>query len=60
MPALKNPEGTQLINQTKDPTKWATAAAASKAWLDEFYPARYSLYTETDGSGNADPYLIVP
>jgi len=55
--ALKNLDGTQLINQQKDPTKWATAAAAAKAFIDKYVPGTFDLYKEFDGSGNIDPYL---
>lgn len=54
--SLKNPDGTQLINQTPDPSKWAKAAAASKAFIDKYVPGEFSLFKETDGSGNLDPY----
>ncbi len=55
--ALKNLNGTALISQTKDPSKWATAAASSKAFIDKYVPGTFDLYKETDGSGNIDPYL---
>ena len=55
--SLKNLNGTQLMNQQADPTKWATAAAASKAFIDKYVPGTFDLYTEKDGSGNVDPYL---
>lgn len=55
--SLKNPNGTQLISQANDPTKWATAAASAKAFIDKYVPGTFDLYKETDGSGNLDPYL---
>ncbi|MDQ6762971.1 MAG: RagB/SusD family nutrient uptake outer membrane protein [Bacteroidota bacterium] len=55
--ALKNPSGTQLITQHYDATKWARAAAASKAFIDAYVPGTYRLYTATDGSGNLDPFV---
>jgi starch-binding outer membrane protein, SusD/RagB family len=54
--SLKNSDGTQLISQQADPTKWARAAAASKAFLDAYVPSKYKLYVVNDGSGNPDPY----
>ena len=54
--SFKNPDGTQLINQQADPSKWAKAAAAAKAFIDAFVPGRFDLFWETDGSGNLDPY----
>ena len=55
--SLKSSEGNQLINQQKDATKWAKAAAASKAFLDKYVPGTFDLYKELDASGNIDPYL---
>lgn len=55
--SLKNQDGGQLINQQKDPAKWATAAAAAKAFIDKYVPGTFDLYRENDGSGNLDPYL---
>ncbi len=54
--SMKNPDGSQLIPQQADASKWAKAAAASKAFLDAFVPGRFDLYRVTDGSGNPDPY----
>lgn len=45
---LKNADGTQLISQTYDPNKWKTAANAAKAFIDEFVPGTYDLFTESD------------
>ena len=44
---FKNADGGQLINQTYDAGKWASAAAAAKAFISEFVPGTYSLYTES-------------
>jgi starch-binding outer membrane protein, SusD/RagB family len=49
---LKNPEGGQLIPQTYDVNKWKKAADAAKAFIDEFVPNTYDLYTET----GSDPF----
>ncbi len=54
--SLKNADGTQLINQQADASKWNRAAAAAKAFLDTYVPATYDLFKENDGSGNLDPY----
>jgi hypothetical protein len=51
--AIKNPDGTPLFNQTYDANKWTEAANAAKAFIDEFVPAYYDLYKETD----SDPFL---
>lgn len=51
--ALRNTDGTQLISQTYDANKWKIAADAHKAFLDEFVPGTYDLYTET----NSDPFM---
>lgn len=54
MAALKNKDGKQLIGQSFDPQKWKDAAAAYKAFLDEFVPGTYKLYTKTyNGQKNA-------
>jgi starch-binding outer membrane protein, SusD/RagB family len=50
---LKNQNGTQLISQSYDGSKWATAAAAAKAFINEFVPTYYSLFVEA----NADPAM---
>lgn len=55
--SLKNADGIQLISQQKDASKWATAAAAGKAFIDKFVPGTFDLYKVMDGSGNVDPYL---
>lgn len=51
--AFKNPDGTQLISQNYDVNKWKKAADAAKAFLDEFVPGTYNLYTVTD----SDPFV---
>jgi len=55
--ALVNKDGTHLINQTYDASKWATAAAAAKSFIDTYVPNTYNLYTENDTSGHFSPYL---
>lgn len=50
---FKNQDGTQLVSQTYDPGKWAVAAAAAKAFINEFVPNYYSLFVEP----NADPTM---
>ncbi|MEP6685050.1 MAG: RagB/SusD family nutrient uptake outer membrane protein [Parafilimonas sp.] len=54
--SLKNPDGTQLIPQQADPSKWAKAATAYKAFIDKYVPGKFDLFKENDGSGNYDPY----
>ena len=49
---LKNHDGKQLISQTYDVNKWKLAANAAKAFIDEFVPGTYNLYTET----GSDPF----
>lgn len=51
--ALKNTDGSSLINQTYDVNKWKTAATAAKDFLSEFVPGQYSLFTESD----PDPFM---
>lgn len=53
---LKNPDGTQLIPQTYDATKWTKAAAAAKAFINEFVPATYGLYQETGSDTFTNAY----
>lgn len=50
--SFKNTDGTALINQTYDANKWKAAADAAKAFIDEFVPGTYDLYSES----NADPF----
>lgn len=54
---LKNPGGSQLISQNNDPSKWATAAASFKSFIDQYVPGTFDLYRVNDGAGNLDPYL---
>jgi len=51
--ALKNSDGTQLISQTYDVNKWKAAADAAKAFITEFVPSTYRLYTVAD----TDPFV---
>jgi hypothetical protein len=55
--SMKNADGKQLISQQKDVSKWATAAAASKAFIDKYVPNTFDLYRVRDNSGNIDPHL---
>ena len=48
-----NQDGTPLVSQTYDANKWAAAATAAKAFINEFVPQYYSLFVE----GNADPTM---
>lgn len=57
MATLKNLDGTQLINQTYDPNKWKDAADAAKAFIDEFVPSVYDLYTESASDSFTAAYL---
>jgi hypothetical protein len=50
---FKNQDGTQLVSQTYSVAKWAAAAAAAKAFINEFVPQYYSLFVEQ----NADPTM---
>jgi SusD family. len=50
---LKNQDGTPLINQNYDASKWKLAADAYKEFLDEFVPGTYQLYKESD----SDPWI---
>ena len=53
---MKNKDGTPLISQTYDASKWAVAAAAYKDFIAEFVPSVYDLNVETSG-GVLDPYM---
>lgn len=55
--ALKNADGTQLINQTYTADKWKKAADAAKAFIDEFVPSVYDLYEKNDADGKFSAYL---
>ncbi len=46
--SLKDANGAAMINQTYDQNKWKLAADAAKAFIDEFVPNTYSLYTVAD------------
>lgn len=46
--SMKNLDGTPLTNQAYDPEKWKLAADAAKAFIDEFVPTTYKLYTVAD------------
>lgn len=47
---FKNPDGTQLISTTYDPTKWITAAQACKEAINWAKEANYDLYTANANS----------
>lgn len=55
--AMINKDGTVLINQTYDAGKWARAAQAAKAYIDEFVPAYHDLYRANDASGNFSAFI---
>lgn len=57
MAALRNKDGKQLIGQSVDPQKWKDATAAYKAFLDEFVPGTYKLYTRTYANNEKNAYL---
>ncbi|MFT4204837.1 MAG: RagB/SusD family nutrient uptake outer membrane protein [Chitinophagaceae bacterium] len=57
MASLKDNDGTQLINQTSDATKWEKAATAAKDFIDEFVPSVYSLYTVSASDTFTAAYL---
>ncbi len=50
---MVNKAGTPLINQQYNSNKWKLAADAAKAFIDEFVPGTYSLYTVADN----DPFM---
>src|SRR5699024_7336403 len=54
---LTNPDGTQLINQQYDESKWKRAADAAKAFIDQFVPNTYQLYRVDGPDGEFSPYL---
>jgi len=49
---VKNHDGTPLFTQQYDKNKWKIAADAAKAFIDEFVPETYDLFTVND----SDPY----
>lgn len=52
-----NPDGTQLIPQQYDASKWKRAADAAKAFIDRFVPDAYSLYRTEGPDGEYSAYL---
>ena len=56
MHRLKIADGTQLITQQADPTKWATGGGGIESFHGRICSGKYKLYIENDGSGNPDPY----
>jgi len=55
--SLKNDDGTNLIAQTFDATKWSKAAAAAKEFLTEFAPGTYDLFKVADANPFNAAYL---
>ncbi len=51
--SVKNADGTALFSATANPDKWKDAAAAAKAFIDEFVPNYYQLFKVN----NADPFV---
>jgi hypothetical protein len=56
---MKNPDGTQLINQNFEKKKWKRAANAAKEFINKYVPNPYHLYKEYDSDGTYDPFLSV-
>ncbi|ADF53486.1 ragB/SusD family protein [Zunongwangia profunda SM-A87] len=54
---LVNEEGTSLIDQSVQTSKWQQAANASKAFIDEFVPGTFQLFRKNDNTGSFSPYL---
>jgi hypothetical protein len=52
-----NPDGTQLINQQFDESKWEEAASAAKDFIDTYVPGSYQLYRRNGPDGSYSPYL---
>lgn len=50
---VTNHDGTHLFPAQFDKNKWKTAADAAKAFIDEFVPGTYKLYTVN----NSDPFM---
>lgn len=55
--AMVNEDGKQLISQQYDEAKWQRAAAAAKAYLDEFVPTYHELFRKNNSSGDYSPFL---
>lgn len=51
--SVTNVDGTNLFSTTADAQKWRAAADAAKAFIGEFVPDYYQIYTVA----NADPFL---
>jgi len=54
--AMKNKDGQQLISQTYEVGKWATAAAAYRDFIAQFVPSVYDLNVERS-NGVIDAYM---
>ncbi|TDW96743.1 RagB/SusD family nutrient uptake outer membrane protein [Dinghuibacter silviterrae] len=55
--AMVGADGKPLINQTYDANKWTLAAASAKAFITQFVPTTYDLFTENDANGNFSAFL---
>lgn len=55
--SLQNPDGTQLISQQYDESKWERAANAAKEFIDQYVPGTFSLYRKNGPDGQFSPYL---
>ncbi|MBN9382084.1 MAG: RagB/SusD family nutrient uptake outer membrane protein [Chitinophagaceae bacterium] len=53
---MKNKDGQQLISQTYDAGKWATAAGAYRDFIAQFVPSVYDLNIDMS-NGAIDPYM---
>jgi hypothetical protein len=53
--SLKNADGSQLISQTADVSKWTKAAEAARSFMTTF--TGFSLYRKNDNDGVFSPYL---
>jgi hypothetical protein len=54
---MVNDDGKQLISQAYDAGKWQKAAAASKAYLDEFVPTYHELFRKNNSAGEYSAFL---
>jgi hypothetical protein len=54
--SMKNKDGKQLISQTYDAGKWATAAGAYRDFITQFVPSVYDLNVERT-NGVIDAYM---
>ncbi|SHF96270.1 Starch-binding associating with outer membrane [Fodinibius roseus] len=54
---LINPDGTQLVSQQYNESKWKRAADAAKEFIDAYVPGTFSLYRKNGPDGEFSPYL---